>query len=185
MPDLTEFKHIYLTNQSTLSIVLQFRPPLNRLGGTFNHFLSTACSYLGPKEVFPLPDMSSTQTPLNMHLHVSVPAFASGIKISPAGSILDRHEWLLQVTQHGNHVVMDSASRIVRLQEIWTFKQKILKPKRMRGALRQREQDYFHGYREFQTRMVLSENETPISVINLHFVVLVFQAVITAAILIP
>lgn len=85
------------------------------------------------------------------HLHVSIPAVASAIKISPAGSILDRHEWLLQVTQHGNHIVMDSASCIIRLQKIWTFKQNILKTKTMRGALRQREQDYLQCYMVFQT----------------------------------
>lgn len=82
------------------------------------------------------------------HLHISIPTFGFGIEISPAGGILDGHEWLLQVTQHGNHIVMDSASCIITLQKIWTFKQNILKTKTMSGALRQSEQVYIQRYRE-------------------------------------
>lgn len=56
--------------------------------------------------------------PARLYSHLQVPALAPGVEISPAGSILVRHQGSWQATQHGNHIVMDGASCVVALQEL-------------------------------------------------------------------
>lgn len=61
--------------------------------------------------------------PLDPHTqsysHVQVPALVLGVKIAPASSILVRHQGSWQTTQHGNHIVLNGAGRIIGLQKLW------------------------------------------------------------------
>lgn len=54
-----------------------------------------------------------------IYSHLQVPALALSVEISPTSSILVAHQGSWQATQHGNHIVMDGASSIVGLQELW------------------------------------------------------------------
>lgn len=113
--------------QSKLSIAFQYRTQLirNNFQSLFMCSTSTVRAQRGAYSAWHEQCTNPTEQP--WHLHVSIPALVSAVKISPAGSILDRHEWLLQVTQHGNHIVLDGACCIIGLQKIWTFKQDVWK----------------------------------------------------------
>lgn len=44
-----------------------------------------------------------------LHLHVCVPLVGGSVEKAPAGSVLRCHHAPIQTTQHGHHIVLDSA----------------------------------------------------------------------------
>ena len=63
--------------------------------------------------------LSASSQPSRLYSHLQVPALAPGVEIAPASSILVGHQGSRQAAQHGNHIIMDGASCIIGLEEVW------------------------------------------------------------------